>query len=139
MRPRSAPRQNIMKTDREIAQSAACASYLESFAELERDPSRRGPSWLEPLRKDAIASFARLGFPTTRDEEWRCTSVAPIVITSVRLPSEKNGPHHEVGSSGKDSGTAGALDRSLLEKALFGMDGGFRLVFLNGRLAPELS
>ena len=30
------------------------------------------------------AAFAALGFPTTRDEEWRFTSVAPIAETRVR-------------------------------------------------------
>src|SRR5258706_15423419 len=36
------------------------------------------PAWLTNLRESAIASFERLGFPTTRLEEWRFTSVTPI-------------------------------------------------------------
>ena len=34
--------------------------------------------WLQHLRDSAFARFAELGFPTTRDEEWRFTNVAPI-------------------------------------------------------------
>jgi Fe-S cluster assembly protein SufD len=37
-----------------------------------------GPEWLEPLRRAAAARFAVVGFPGTRDEEWRFTPVAPI-------------------------------------------------------------
>src|SRR5260221_4583742 len=36
------------------------------------------PAWLTNLRESAIASFERLGFPTTRLEQWRFTSVTPI-------------------------------------------------------------
>ena len=37
-----------------------------------------GPEWLEPLRRAAAARFAAVGFPASRDEEWRFTPVAPI-------------------------------------------------------------
>src|ERR1700679_1764610 len=34
--------------------------------------------WIQKLREDAFERFAQVGFPTTRDEEWRFTNVAPI-------------------------------------------------------------
>jgi Fe-S cluster assembly protein SufD len=34
--------------------------------------------WIERLREDAFHRFAEVGFPTTHDEEWRFTNVAPI-------------------------------------------------------------
>lgn len=37
-----------------------------------------GAPWLQRLRDAGFARFAELGFPTTHDEEWRFTSVAPI-------------------------------------------------------------
>ena len=40
-----------------------------------RTPAREG---LAALRERARARFEALGLPTTRDEEWRQTSVAPI-------------------------------------------------------------
>ena len=42
----------------------------------------RVPDWWRELRERAIARFAAMGFPTTRQEEWRFTSVAPIVETA---------------------------------------------------------
>ena len=38
--------------------------------------------WLQTLRDAAFARFAKLGFPTTHDEEWRFTNVAPIARTT---------------------------------------------------------
>jgi Fe-S cluster assembly protein SufD len=38
--------------------------------------------WVQHLREAAFQRFAELGFPTTHDEEWRFTSVAPIARTS---------------------------------------------------------
>jgi len=34
--------------------------------------------WVQELREAAFQGFAKLGFPTTHDEEWRFTNVAPI-------------------------------------------------------------
>jgi Fe-S cluster assembly protein SufD len=34
--------------------------------------------WMQQLRDSGFARFAELGFPTTHDEEWRFTNVAPI-------------------------------------------------------------
>jgi len=54
------------------------------------------PAWLQPLRQAAFARFADLGFPTTRNEEWRFTNVNAIAratfapagrgATQIRLP-----------------------------------------------------
>jgi Fe-S cluster assembly protein SufD len=40
------------------------------------------PEWLQSLRNAAFQRFAELGFPTTHDEEWRFTNVAPIARTA---------------------------------------------------------
>ncbi len=56
-------------------------SYLETFEKMKE--GRKGePSWLRTLREEAIAAFARKGFPTVRDEAWRYTDVAMIAGTS---------------------------------------------------------
>jgi Fe-S cluster assembly protein SufD len=39
------------------------------------------PAWWRELREQALARFAATGFPTTRQEAWRFTSVVPIVET----------------------------------------------------------
>jgi len=38
--------------------------------------------WVKELRERAFARFAELGFPTTRNEEWRFTNIAPIARTT---------------------------------------------------------
>jgi Fe-S cluster assembly protein SufD len=35
-------------------------------------------TWVQALREAAIQRFEELGFPTTHDEEWRFTNIAPI-------------------------------------------------------------
>jgi len=39
------------------------------------------PAWLQPLKNAGFARFSELGFPTTKNEEWRFTNVAPIART----------------------------------------------------------
>lgn len=90
------------------------------------DVSRGGdsPSWLRTLRREAIARFAALGFPTTKVEAWKYTSVAPLARTPFRL--------------------AGDGARSLPSEAFGpvtfgGAFQGRQAVFVNGLHAPELS
>ena len=54
------------------------ATYLEEL--VATVPVRTGsePEWLVNLRRDAWDRFSKIGFPTTRNEDWRFTSVAPI-------------------------------------------------------------
>ncbi len=82
-----------------------------------------GPVWLRKTRARALARFSDLGFPTTREEDWRFTSVAPIVQRPFRLA-----PADPAGVAAAD-----------LAPALFGDEGVVRLVFVNGRYAAALS
>lgn len=91
------------------------------LAALEQRP-QAGPRWLQDLRARAAASFAALGFPTVRDEEWRFTSVAPIAST-------------EFTPAGQDAARA-------TEEELSGYlysDAAHRIVLVNGRFSAELS
>lgn len=96
-------------------------AYLAQFAQLDRE--RPAPDWLAPLRQAAIARFAELGFPSTREEEWRLTNVEPIARTRFR-PAPAPRP-----------------EEALLARAgeLAGDGAGCRLVFVNGRYAAALS
>jgi Fe-S cluster assembly protein SufD len=40
--------------------------------------------WLQEIRTAAFLRFTELGFPTTHNEEWRFTNVAPIARTNFR-------------------------------------------------------
>jgi Fe-S cluster assembly protein SufD len=97
--------------------------YLERFAEFEKGAPANGQSWLRPIRRAAIARFSELGFPTTRDEDWRFTSVAPIAQTPFRLTRDER---------------VTLAPRALEQFAFPGLDCS-RLVFVNGRYAPGLS
>ena len=96
-------------------------TYLETFTEFQKRASGRNLPWLRKLREDAFARFAEVGFPTTHDEDWRFTNVAPIARTQFHLPDKKFAQLIPGLDSWKIEGSA------------------VRLVFLNGRFAPDLS
>ena len=52
--------------------------YLSNFQLMEKSLNGDAGTHIHSIRKDAISRFAQLGFPTTRDEEWKFTNVAPI-------------------------------------------------------------
>jgi Fe-S cluster assembly protein SufD len=54
--------------------SKGMEKFLAGFAQRAAD----GALWLAELRRSAIERFSELGFPTTRDEDWKYTSVDPI-------------------------------------------------------------
>ncbi|MBI1874778.1 MAG: Fe-S cluster assembly protein SufD [Acidobacteria bacterium] len=101
--------------------------YVTEFERFARTQGGSTPSWLGVLRQGAIESFGNTGFPTTRDEEWRFTSVAPITETT--FARAQNGFDR----------AAAALSRH--DIAYVGLDrvSAAELVFVNGRLAPSLS
>jgi len=53
-------------------------SWLEQFTNQEK-------SRFQNLREAGFKRFAELGFPTTHDEDWRFTNVAPIARTQFRV------------------------------------------------------
>ncbi|HEX4945916.1 MAG TPA: Fe-S cluster assembly protein SufD [Blastocatellia bacterium] len=93
--------------------------YLTAFAAAE--PARaNAPAWLTNLRANAIAQFERLGFPTTRHEEWKYTNVAPILKHEFRAATS--------------AAPALALDGFTYPESRES-----QLVFVNGMFAPALS
>ena len=102
---------------------AGLHSYV---AEIERAGaawSGHEPSWLTRRREQASERFQALGFPSTSEEEWRFTNVAPIARTGFTLPAE---PHRSVAQS-----FVTPFSLSTLASA--------ELVFVNGRYAAGLS
>jgi Fe-S cluster assembly protein SufD len=85
-------------------------AYLAAFRHAEG--VLPGGAALRRTRQTAIGRFALLGFPTTHNEEWRYTNLAPLLKTPYR------------------PAPAGPLPAGLPKAAL---------VFVNGRFAPELS
>ena len=70
--------------EREKPVSPQVAHYTaECRRAVAQAPSQ--PRWVSQARESAIARFERLGFPTTKLEEWRFTSVAPIAERTFEL------------------------------------------------------
>ncbi|HYN10133.1 MAG TPA: Fe-S cluster assembly protein SufD [Vicinamibacterales bacterium] len=96
------------------------SAYAASFEAFRRSPDA-GPDWLRDVRDAAFARFQERGFPTTRDEEWRFTNVAPIA-----------GATFERAASGTPSS-------EVLTPALFEEDAAAEIVVVNGRMSRALS
>ena len=99
--------------------------YLSQFERREQTRSEHVPSWLRALRRQAIGRFAELGFPSTKEEDWRFTNVAPIAA----VPFEDGLP------ADVDDASAGIERSHLFLRELRSS----QLVFVNGRYCPELS
>ena len=78
---------------------------------------------LETLKQRAAERFATLGYPTTRNEDWKFTNLAPISQVAWKSPP-----------SDADTGVSAGE----LESLRFGLPT-HELVFVNGRFAPFLS
>lgn len=100
----------------------ATEPHLEKFSRFEQ--AVKQPSWIFPLRKAGIARFAELGFPTTTQEDWRFTNVAPIA----KLPFK---PVFEA--------PADTISIEALAGFALMSQPAHRLVFLNGHLSTTLS
>jgi Fe-S cluster assembly protein SufD len=101
-----------------IATTPEIERYLAQYARTERNE----PGWLASFRKNAIERFSETGFPTTRNEDWKYTDVRPLAQTAF-APAVFD-PRVTV--------------KALEQDALGGVSA-CRLVFVNGRYAPELS
>ncbi len=101
--------------------SSAVEPIVQQFSRME--PATQ-PTWLLPMRKAGLASFADQGFPTLHDEDWRFTNVAPIA----QLPF----------SLAREAVVNGAETR-LIDESAFARLSGHRLVFVNGFFCAKLS
>jgi Fe-S cluster assembly protein SufD len=97
--------------------------YLHAHAENAAGLAGQQLSWLAKTRERALAQFAEQGFPTTRDEEWRYTNVAPIQRNAFR-PAAKD---------------LAGLSAQRLQPFVFQDLSCHRLVFVDGHFAPQLS
>ena len=97
--------------------------YLAEFDRVAREPDWRVPASISKLRKVAIDRFSQLGFPTTKLEAWRFTSVAPIAATPFALADD-----------GLSALSSDELDRFTFKDLPF-----TQLVVVNGCFAPRLS
>ena len=102
----------------QIATSAD--SFAAQLAAVRRTTPLSGR--LAALGDDAFRCFDRLGFPTTRIEEWRFTNVAPIAEIPFQTPA-----------------APGRVDRDVFDALRPPRPDGPELVFVNGHFSPDLS
>src|SRR5262249_20361758 len=98
--------------------------YPSTFSAIEMQLTSGAWSWSRTLRRAAIARFAEMGFPTTRLEDWKFTSlesIAKITFQPSQMPD--------------DSLTAEELVSVCPQAA----GARHRLVFVNGYFSDRLS
>jgi Fe-S cluster assembly protein SufD len=96
--------------------------YTSQFERLVAERAAVDPVWLKTIRRAAFDRFQALGFPTSRDEEWRFTPIRPLVETAFEAPRAPVG-----------------VGRRDLAPFVIAHAAGSVLVFVNGRFAPALS
>ncbi len=101
---------------------AGLQHYLDLAERFQAERAASAPAWLRALRQEGIAQLARLGFPTSKLEDWKYTNVAPI-------SSQAFSPVRTVHEAGVEAAVA--------RLALPGP--GPRLVFVDGWFVRELS
>ncbi len=90
--------------------------FLKQFEQFDR--ATASPKY-QPLRQSARGRFRALPLPTPRTEDWRFTSIAPLLKEPFELPA------------------AATVDAAALPAA--SAANALRLVFVNGRFAAKLS
>ena len=106
-----------------IDRPTAVTPFEEAFRAFAEGDGSDAPSGIQSMREAAFETFRRLGFPTTKNEDWHFTSVAPIVehdYLYITTPS-------------------GNVRPAALSPFTFGQSDWHTLVFVNGRYSPELS
>jgi Fe-S cluster assembly protein SufD len=105
---------------------------MDTLAQTDREPADAapffggelgpGPAWLKSRREQARTRLGEIGFPTTEQEEWRFTNMAPL----------RQWPLHAAEPGPRQVGPAD------IEPFRLAGDG-YCLVFVDGRFRPELS
>jgi Fe-S cluster assembly protein SufD len=91
---------------------------LAAFARADAGGS---PPWLRTIRDAARAQAVQVGFPTTRQEEWKFTNMAPVLQL----------PLHPAAKAGAK------ITRQDIARFTFGLDC-YRLVFVDGHFCADL-
>jgi Fe-S cluster assembly protein SufD len=94
--------------------------YLSNFGEFEKRLNGGKESSIHQKRRDALSNFSKLDFPTTSNEEWKYTSIAPLL------------KHNFVPSYEKKN-----ISREFIKSLLFDEMEHSLIVFVNGRYSSE--
>jgi len=96
--------------------------YIENFGKFENSLNGDASTELHKIRRDAISVFSKLDFPTIKNEEWKYTSIAPL-LKYIFTPSD-NKP---------------VVTKKQVKQFLFDESEHILLVFINGFFSGTLS
>ena len=96
--------------------------YLSNFGEFEKRLNGGKESFVHTKRKEALSNFSRLEFPTIKDEEWKYTSIAPLLKYNFVPSYEKK-----------------IVSKEFVKSLLFDEMEHSLIVFINGRYSAEHS
>ncbi len=97
--------------------------YLDSFGGLQTGLPGSGLDWLQEIRERGIARFGEIGFPSTREEQWKYTDVRPLL------------KHRFASAAPSDA----AFDIDVLGDAWLPALDCYRMTFVDGHFSPSLS
>src|SRR5436190_24099388 len=101
--------------------TTAVHRYIESLLSGTHELAKTPHAWLNERRGAALERANALSVPTTRDEEWRFTDLAPLTRLALKP------------AAGTGDVSVGMLETHLVPEA------GARFVFVDGVFAPALS
>jgi Fe-S cluster assembly protein SufD len=104
----------------DLGKPEALLNYRLGFGDFSQRLSDQA-SWLIALRREGYEQFAKAGFPTTHDEDWRFTNVSALAQARFDLA------HDEASVSEDDLAGFGVSQFAC------------RLVFVNGKFSQKLS
>ncbi len=93
--------------------------------QFEKEIAGLNGSWLGKVRKSAMSRFEELGYPTTKQEGWKYTSVDSLTKIPFELATTDV--------------KGGRIESDLVERSAFYKKEDIRLVFVNGYYSPDLS
>lgn len=111
--------------------------YESILAKFEIAALQSGNDMLAALRQDAFAIFKSLGFPSTKNEEWKFTNVAPFLKDTFELEINQEALSPELFEK-----VAGMVRSHLdaIQNSIKGeQKGAYRLITVNGRCNEALS
>ncbi len=96
--------------------------YVNEFKAFQQNGAAKSPAWVNDVRTSALSEFSAKGFPTTKDEEWKYTNVAPIASTKFEYSS-----------------AAAELSPDIVQSHLVAGIDQHLLVFVNGHVSAAFS
>ena len=96
--------------------------YISNFGEFEKRLNGGKENSIHQKRKEALSNFSKLDFPTIKDEEWKYTSIAPLLKNNFVPSYEKKN-----------------VSKELIKSLLFDEMEHSLIVFINGRYSAENS